>query len=103
MGTDADDTANQANATDAGGGLAEAQIAAIEAAFAEHDRMISRLRRELEDLQGERRGESEDALADEIAGRLEAIEIKLDRHDQALRHMLQRLIEFFELERPRQP
>ena len=85
-----------------GGGLAEAQIAAIEAAFAEHDRMIGRLRRELEELQERSAGEEADTHSD-IRKRLAGLEAKLEQHDQALRHMLQRLIEFFENERPRQP
>lgn len=82
-------------------GLAEAQIAAIEGAFAEHDRMLARLRRELEELR--ERDEvpvAADGGADGVAERLDAIEARLDQQDQALRHVLQRLIAFFEREGP---
>lgn len=76
-------------------GLAEAQIAAIEGAFAEHDRMLTRLRSELEELR-ERPPSDNDAPTDGREQRLTAIETRLDQQDQALRHVLQRLIAFFE-------
>ena len=76
-------------------GLAEAQIAAIEGAFAEHDRMLTRLRRELEELREQPAAEN-GAAADGIEQRLSTIESRLDQQDQALRHVLQRLIAFFE-------
>lgn len=78
-------------------GLAEAQIAAIESAFAEHGRMLARLRRELSELRAlpvsEAPGPGHDRVVEE---RLAAIEARLDQQDQALRHVLQRLIAFFE-------
>lgn len=98
-----EETDSRPGETAQGGGLAEAQIAAIEAAFAEHDRMIGRLRRELEELQSGRTPPEESNAPLSMEPRLAAMEAKLEQHDQALRHMLQRLIEFFENQRPRQP
>lgn len=74
-------------------GLAEAQLEAIEEAFAEHDRKLARLRRELADL---RAGSGTPAGPAQIADRLDAIEARLDQQEQALRHVLERLIGFFE-------
>lgn len=80
-----------------GDGLAEAQIAAIEDAFAEHDRVLARLRRELADLREHpAEAASHAALEAGLEQRLAAIETRLDQQDQALRHVLQRLIAFFE-------
>ena len=87
---------------DAGGqhdGLAEAQIAAIEGAFAEHDRMLTRLRRELDELR-DHPPVGKAAPGDAIEDRLATIEARLDQQDQALRHVLQRLIAYFEREGP---
>ena len=91
----------EAPAEAAGEGLSEAQIVAIENAFAEHNRVLARLRRELDDL----RLRPEEPLAadpgvETIGDRLDAIEARLDHQDQALRHVLQRLIAFFEREGP---
>ncbi len=72
-------------------GLAEVQIAAIEGAFAEHDRLLSRLRSELAELR-----DQPDGHATLVGERLSAIEARLDKQEQALRHVLQRLIGFFE-------
>lgn len=74
-------------------GLAEAQLEAIEEAFAEHDRKLARLRRELADL---RAGSGTPAAPAQIGDRLDAIEARLDQQEQALRHVLERLIGFFE-------
>ena len=74
-------------------GLAEAQLEAIEEAFAEHDRRLARLRRELAEL---RAGSGTPAVPAQIADRLDAIEARLDQQEQALRHVLERLIWFFE-------
>ena len=75
-------------------GLAEAQIEAIEGAFAEQDRRLARLRRELADL---RSGTGYAAPAPgPLLDRLEAIESRLDQQEQALRHVVERLIAFFE-------
>lgn len=84
----------------AGEGLAEAQIAAIEGAFAEHDRMLTRLRRELEELRARPEETSYEQADEGLEDRLQAIESRLDQQDQALRHVLQRLIAFFEREWP---
>lgn len=86
-----------------GDGLAEAQIAAIEDAFAEYNRMLARLRREFEELRARpsleaSQGQHESGLEDRVS----AIETRLDQQDQALRHILQRLIGFFEREGPNQ-
>lgn len=81
-------------ATAPAGGLAEAQLEAIEGAFAEHDRRLARLRRELADLRGST-GYAAPAPGP-LLDRLEAIEARLDQQEQALRHVLERLIAFFE-------
>lgn len=83
-----------------GEGLAEAQIAAIEGAFMEHDRLIARLRRELEELRTQTAAQPASTADDALEERLAGIEARLDGQDQALRHVLQRLIGFFERERP---
>lgn len=72
--------------------LAAAQLDAIEGAFAEHDRKLSRLRRELADL----RAGSTAATPLRVDERLDALEARLDRQEAALRHVLDRLIVFFE-------
>ena len=85
----------------AGSGLAEAQIAAIEGAFAEHDRILARLRRELAELRERPAAEAEGETAMErLEDRLASVEARLDQQDQALRHVLQRLIAFFERQGP---
>lgn len=84
-----------------GEGLAEAQIAAIEGAFAEHDRVLARLRRELGELRDRPVPEADHpSLAHGLEQRLAHIEARLDQQDQALRHVLQRLIAFFERSGP---
>lgn len=74
-------------------GLAEAQLDAIEGAFAEHDRKLARLRRELAELR-DRSGTSHAPAS--LEGRLDALEARLDQQEAALRHVLERLIAFFE-------
>lgn len=86
--------ANPAPAPDS---LAEAQLDAIEGAFAEHDRKLARLRRELAEL---RDGSAGGAASPAIEDRLAAIESRLAQQEQALRHVLERLIAFFEREGP---
>lgn len=76
-----------------GSALAEAQIEAIEHAFAEHDRMLTRLRRELDEM---REQPETPAAPLDAEDRLTAIEARLDQHEQALRHVLERLIVYFE-------
>ena len=80
-------------------GLAEAQLDAIEGAFAEHERKLARLRRELAEL----RDSSSSVAPEGLPDRLDAIETRLDQQEQALRHVLERLIAFFEREGPPQP
>ena len=81
--------------------LPEAQLAAIESAFAEHDRMLTRMRSELSELREQPPAAHEDGEPGEaLDQRLTAIEARLDQQDQALRHVLQRLIAFFEREGP---
>lgn len=77
--------------------LAEAQIAAIEDAFAHRDRLLARLRRDMDELSAQTHDgptmTGEDASLEQ---RLRAIEARLDHQDEALRHVLERLIGFFE-------
>lgn len=89
-------------ASPAGTALVEAQIEAIEHAFAEHDRMLARLRRELADLRDrpEPEAPSVPSAPMEAEERLSSIEARLDQHEQALRHILERLILFFERSEP---
>ena len=87
--------------TDAGDpaqSLAEAQLDAIEGAFAEHDRKLARLRRELAEL----RLTSGGAAPIQFEDRLDSLEARLDQQEAALRHVLERLIAFFERETPAQ-
>ncbi len=74
-------------------GLAEAQLDAIEDAFAEHDRKLARLRRELAELR-DRSGHV--AAPAGIEERLDSLETRLAQQEAALRHVLERLISFFE-------
>ena len=78
--------------------LAEAQIEAIEHAFAERDRMLAQIRRELAELRDRREPAAAPAVSSplEAEDRLAGIESRLDQHEQALRHMLERLIMYFE-------
>jgi general secretion pathway protein A len=78
--------------------LAEAQIEAIETAFAEHDRKLGKLRRDLAELRERSQTPAASAPqpASELVERLAAIEERLDQHEQALRQVLERLITFFE-------
>lgn len=89
-----------ATASADGGGLAEAQIGAIEVAFADHDRQFARLRRELADL---RDTVGDAAARAAIDVRLETIEARLDQQEAALRHVLEQLIDFFAREQGAPP
>lgn len=73
-------------------GLAEAQLAAIEEAFAEHDRKLARLRRELAALREAAGGSAPSPLEDRVS----ELEARLDHQEAALRHVLEQLITFFE-------
>lgn len=81
-------------------GLAEAQIEAIEDAFSEQEKKLARLRRELAEL---RDGSAASTVPDDLTDRLEALEARVDQQDAALRHVLERLIAFFEREGPLEP
>ena len=87
----------RASQSDAGSsqGLAEAQIAAIEAAFGGHETQIANLRREVADLQqaGAASGET---VSDAIEERLAAMEARLSEQEASIRHVLSLLIEHFE-------
>lgn len=76
-------------------GLAEAQIEAIEQAFAEHDRALARLRRELAEL---REAPVPARAPAGLEDRFDALEARLDHQEAALRHIVERLIGFFERE-----
>lgn len=71
-------------------GLAEAQIRAIEEAFVQRDRLTNRLRRDLDEI---RNGPQASSVLPE---RLAAIEARLDEQEEILRHLLARMITFFE-------
>ncbi len=87
------DSEQPAGAGVPGAGLAEAQLDAIEGAFAEHDRKLARLRRELAEL---RDHAGAPAAPARVEDRLDSLESRLDQQEAALRHVLERLIAFFE-------
>ena len=76
-------------------GLAEAQIAAIEAAFGGHDVEIARLRRELAELQQSSPSAGE-GLTNAVEERLAGLETRLEEQEASIRHVLELLIEHFE-------
>ena len=73
--------------------LLDAQISAIEDAFAERDRIIASLRREVADLR-QSAGASADTGGHDA--RLAAIETRLDEQERSLRHVLTMMIDYFE-------
>ena len=75
-------------------GLLDAQIEAIEGAFAQRDKHMAALRREVEKLAASR-GQGGDAPAD-LDQRLSAIEARLDEQERSLRHVLTMMIDYFE-------
>ena len=75
--------------------LLDRQLRAIENAFAERDRHLARLRREIEKLAAARDEKSGDLPAD-ADQRLTAIEQRLDEQEQSLRHVLTMMIDYFE-------
>ena len=74
-------------------GLLDHQIEAIEAAFAERDKHMSALRREVEKLSQER---ATDDLPADVDQRLASIEARLDEQERSLRHVLTMMIDYFE-------
>jgi general secretion pathway protein A len=88
-------TASQAAPDGGSGGLAEAQIVAIERAFADRDRELDQLRREIGETRASFVGGTEQG-SDAIDERLGRIEARLDEQEQSLRHVLAQLIEFLE-------
>ncbi len=76
-------------------GLAEAQIVAIERAFADRDRELDQLRREIGETRASFAGETGQG-SEAVNERLARIEARLDEQEQSLRHVLAQLIEFLE-------
>ncbi|QYJ06187.1 XrtA/PEP-CTERM system-associated ATPase [Qipengyuania flava] len=83
--------ADQAETSDKG--LLDYQIEAIEAAFAQRDKHMAALRREVEKL-GQNASSGE--LPDDVGQRLSAIEARLDEQERSLRHVLTMMIDYFE-------
>ncbi|MBX7496218.1 XrtA-associated ATPase [Qipengyuania sp. 6B39] len=76
-------------------GLLDMQINAIEKAFAERDKHMAALRREVEKL-SKTRAEAGGSLPADADQRLSAIERRLDEQEQSLRHVLTMMIDYFE-------
>lgn len=74
------------------GGLAEAQIAAIEQAFSDRDRAMKELRRDMDAL----RPSAAFQTGDDVSERLAAIDARLDQQEQSLRQVMASLIEILE-------
>ena len=74
------------------GGLAEAQIAAIEQAFSDRDRAMKELRRDMDAL----RPSAAYQTGDDVSERLAAIDARLDQQEQSLRQVMASLIEILE-------
>ena len=75
-------------------GLLDHQIEAIEGAFAQRDKHLAALRREVEKLAAAK--DSGGALPEDIDQRLSAIEQRLDDQERSLRHVLTMMIDYFE-------
>jgi len=76
-------------------GLAEAQIAAIEAAFGGHENQIAKLRRDVSELQ-QADPASNAGVSEAIEERLATMEARLAEQEASIRHVLELLIEHFE-------
>ncbi|WP_435201113.1 XrtA/PEP-CTERM system-associated ATPase [Qipengyuania sp. 902] len=76
-------------------GLLDHQIEAIEKAFAERDKHMAAMRREVQKLAASR-DQASGALPQDADKRLEAIERRLDEQEQSLRHVLTMMIDYFE-------
>ena len=75
-------------------GLLDHQIEAIEGAFAQRDKHMAALRREVEKLAAAK--DSGGALPEDLDQRLSAIEQRLDDQERSLRHVLTMMIDYFE-------
>ncbi len=76
-------------------GLLDVQIEAIEGAFAERDKHMAALRREVEKLAAAPQRTGGEVPAD-LDKRLSDIERRLDEQEQSLRHVLTMMIDYFE-------
>ena len=75
-------------------GLLDHQIEAIEGAFAQRDKHMAALRREVEKLAAAK--DSGGAVPEDLDQRLSAIEQRLDDQERSLRHVLTMMIDYFE-------
>ena len=75
-------------------GLLDHQIEAIEGAFAQRDKHMAALRREVEKLAAAK--DSGGAVPEDLDRRLSAIEQRLDDQERSLRHVLTMMIDYFE-------
>ncbi|MCA0904650.1 XrtA/PEP-CTERM system-associated ATPase [Qipengyuania aquimaris] len=75
-------------------GLLDHQIEAIEGAFAQRDKHMAALRREVEKLAAAK--DSGAAMPEDLDQRLSAIEQRLDDQERSLRHVLTMMIDYFE-------
>lgn len=80
-------------------GLLDHQIEAIEAAFAERDRHMAALRKEVDKI-GQAKGSAE--LPTDLGQRLASIEGRLDEQERSLRHVLTMMIDYFETQGARE-
>lgn len=74
-------------------GLLDHQIEAIEAAFAQRDKHVAALRKEIDKL-GQARASGN--LSEDLGQRLASIESRLDEQERSLRHVLTMMIDYFE-------
>ena len=82
-----------AAAPDEEAALLDAQIEAIEKAFAQRDKAIASLRKEMEGLS---HGSAAAEPSGDLEERLAAIETRLDEQERSLRHVLTMMIDYFE-------
>ena len=80
-------------------GLLDHQIEAIEATFAERDRHMAALRKEVDKI-GQAKGSAE--LPTDLGQRLASIEARLDEQERSLRHVLTMMIDYFETQGSRE-
>ncbi|TMM50023.1 XrtA/PEP-CTERM system-associated ATPase [Qipengyuania marisflavi] len=77
-------------------GLLDLQIQAIEQAFAERDKHMAGMRREIERLSAPPATQAASEPGSDVAARLEQIELRLDEQEQSLRQVLAMMIDHFE-------